>query len=464
MATISVLHISFSYDGVRDLFSDLSCSISAGSHIAIIGDNGCGKTTLLKLLAGQLKPDAGRIVINGCCKLLSQFNINQNKSGGQSQMDAIAAVFNSNADILLLDEPTNNLDNNARREFYKKLHSYFGTVVIVSHDRQLLNSMDALMELHDGKLNVYGGNYDFYCQTRANQQRKLAQRYSDLQRDTARLNQTRIAAQSMCHKHESKQAKEKANKSNGSKLVANSLRGKSQETESKRRKLIQQKLAVNAAAMQELSTQMRGDRIKIPLICQDTVCGKDVVIINDMSFRYDGGEFVFKDFDLHIRSGERIHLMGANGSGKTTLLKLICGTLVPVSGTVRVMGRVAYLDQNMALLNRDKSIVENIADIANVKIHDAHIVAANFGFRGDMSRRLVKNLSGGELLKATLAAVIGSGNQPDLLILDEPTNNLDIKSTIVLEDALHTYRGALLVVSHDQSFVQNICIENIVKI
>ncbi len=464
MAAISVQNISFSYDGACDLFSDLSCSIGQGAHIAIIGDNGCGKTTLLKLLAGEIQPDSGHIIVNGHCELLNQFNIKHNKSGGQSQMDAIASVFNSGADILLLDEPTNNLDDVARYGFYKKLHSYFGTVVIVSHDRDLLNNIDYIMELNNGKLSVYGGNYDFYCQTRANQQQKLTQRYSDLRTYTARLNQTRIAAQSMCHKHEAKQAKEKANKSNGSKLVANSLRGKSQETESKRRKLIQQKLAANMAAMQELSTKMRDDKIKIPLSCHDTVCGKDVVIINDMSFGYGGGEFIFKDFNLHIRSGEKIHLMGANGSGKTTLLKLICGTLAPVSGTVRVMGRVAYLDQNIALLNRDKSIVENIADIANIKIHDAHAVAANFGFRGDMSRRLVKNLSGGELLKATLAAVIGTDNQPDLLILDEPTNNLDIKSTIVLEDALHTYRGALLVVSHDKSFVQNIGVENIIKI
>ena len=114
----------------------------------------------------------------------------------------------------------------------------------------------------------------------------------------------------------------------------------------------------------------------------------------------------------------------------------------------------------MSLLNPDKSIVENIVECAGILPNDAHAIAANFGFRGDASRKLVKFLSGGELLKATLAAVIGTEQQPDLLILDEPTNNLDIKSTLILEDALNQYRGAILIVSHDEAFVNRLRIDS----
>ena len=155
-----------------------------------------------------------------------------------------------------------------------------------------------------------------------------------------------------------------------------------------------------------------------------------------------------------------MRLMGRNGSGKTTLLKLICGDLIPDSGTVRLFGKVAYLNQDLSLLDKQKTVVENIMNVAGVLKHDAHAIAANFGFRGDTSLKKVGVLSGGELLKATLAALLGGEVQPDLLILDEPTNNLEIKSIEILEDALNQYRGAILLVSHDEMFAKNINIDD----
>ena len=122
-------------------------------------------------------------------------------------------------------------------------------------------------------------------------------------------------------------------------------------------------------------------------------------------------------------------------------------------------GKIAYLNQDLSLLNKNKSIIENIMEISGCLKHDAHAIAANFGFRGDTSNRRVGTLSGGELLKATLASVLGGNNQPDLLILDEPTNNLEIKSISILENALNQYNGAILLVSHDNMFVKNIKID-----
>ncbi len=158
----------------------------------------------------------------------------------------------------------------------------------------------------------------------------------------------------------------------------------------------------------------------------------------------------------------RVRLTGKNGAGKSTLLKIICGKLYPQSGDIKTRGRIVYLDQDLSLLDCDKTVVENIMSISGVLKHDAHTIAANFGFRGDASKKKAGQLSGGELLKATLATILGSPQQPDLLILDEPTNNLDIKSISILEEALNQYRGAILLVSHDAMFAKNINIDRIV--
>ncbi|MBR4625658.1 MAG: ABC-F family ATP-binding cassette domain-containing protein, partial [Alphaproteobacteria bacterium] len=162
------------------------------------------------------------------------------------------------------------------------------------------------------------------------------------------------------------------------------------------------------------------------------------------------------NFDFTMYGGQRVRIVGKNGAGKSTLLKIICGELKPQSGVVKTFGKIAYINQDLSVLDKNKTVVENIMEISGCLKHDAHMIAANFGFRGDSSQQKCGTLSGGELLKATLAAILGGDSQPDLLILDEPTNNLEIKSISVLEDALNQYRGAILLVSHDEMFVKNI--------
>ena len=452
MKSISLLNISFAYSGTDDLFTDLSYSFSADKKVAIIGDNGAGKTTLLKIISGDLVADSGRVVRNATCNLLNQINADPAKSGGQSQQQALARAFNSDADILLLDEPTNNLDTTAHQDFFKRLFSYRGGAVIVSHQ------MDMLLELHNGKLSVFGGNYDFYVALKRQMQESIESKYTDAQKEIARLNATITKAQNTRQHHEAKQQKDKNNKSAGSKIAVNALKGKSQETEAKRRKLIQAKLNRQLESCVELSAQLRNDTIKVPLP-NAKVYDKEIVRLEKVCFSY-GEKSVLSDFNFTMRTGERVRIVGNNGAGKTTLLKLISGFLYPSAGYIKVSGKVAYLNQDLSLLNHDKSVVENITDYAGILQHNAHAIAANFGFRGDTSKKKVGVLSGGELLKATLAAVIGTEQQPDLLILDEPTNNLDIKSTMVLENALNQYRGAILIVSHDEVFVNRLRIDS----
>ena len=462
MKSISLLNISFAYSGSDDLFTELSYSFSADKKVAIIGDNGTGKTTLLNIIYGNILPNSGRVVNSATCYLLNQINIDECKSGGQSQQSALVDAFDSVADILLLDEPTNNLDSVARQDFFNSLFSYHGGAVIVSLDRELLNQMDVLLEVRNGKLYVFGGNYDFYIVQKRQMKEKLESKYTDAQKEIARLNAMIAKAQNTRQHHEAKQKKDKVNKSAGSKIAVNSLKGKSKETEAKRRKLIQKKLLSQKDISEDLSAQLRNDTIKITLP-NEKIYDKEIVRLENVCFSY-GEKSVLSDFNFTMRTGQRIRLVGDNGAGKTTLLKIISEKLQADSGYTKISGRIAYLNQDLSLLNPDKSVVENISEYAGILLHDAYAIAANFGFRGDASKKKVGFLSGGELLKANLAAVLGSKNQPDLLILDEPTNNLDIKSTMVLEDALNQYRGAILIVSHDSVFINNLNINGTVKI
>lgn len=460
MALISLSNVSFGYND-NDLLDSASIAFNDNEHVAIVGDNGSGKTTLLRLLAGDLLPDSGAVTKNASVYMLSQINVSDSKSGGEQQMFALMRAFESSADILLLDEPTNNLDADAKQVFFNRLNTYPNGVVIVSHDRELLQQMDKIIELHNGQLKVYGGNYDFYLEQKKIESDNIYSKYTNAQKSIARLNNTITVAQNTRQHHEFKQQKE-INSSRRSRLEQNALKGKSQETEAKKRAIIQKKLVEQISIQQSLSEQMRNETIKIPMP-NKPFYSKELINISGLYYSY-GDKIIFQDFEFTMYGKSRIRLVGKNGSGKSTLLKIICGELKPDSGTVKTFGKIAYVNQDLSILDKNKTIVENIMEISGCLKHDAHAIAANFGFRGDASQQCVGTLSGGELLKATLAAVLGSSEQPDLLMLDEPTNNLEIKSIGILEDALNQYRGAILLVSHDNMFVKNISIDTEIHI
>lgn len=462
MAFISLSDVYFGYDADNVLLDGVSAVFNDSERVAIVGDNGSGKSTLVRLMTGDLSPDRGTVLRNATVHTVGQINASESKSGGESQAYVLARAFDSRAEILLLDEPTNNLDTDAREKFFNDLASYPFGVVMVSHDRELLQQVDKIIEVSNGKIRAFGGNYDFWIAQKRAEQMSVQSKYVDAGKEIARLTGTLNVAQNTRQHHDAKQRKDKSNRASGSRIEANALKGKSQETEAKRRAIIQKKLDAQIAVRQGLSESMRDEKIKIP-VPNKAFYSKELVRVSDLGFAY-GDKQIFDNFDFVMYGATRVRLCGKNGAGKTTLLKLICGKLQPQYGVIQTFGKIAYLNQDLSVLDKTKSVVENIMDVAGVMKHDAHAIAANFGFRGDLSKKLVGVLSGGELLKATLAAVLGGTEQPDLLILDEPTNNLELKSIEILEDALNQYRGAILLVSHDEMFAKNINVDNIVRL
>lgn len=449
MKSISLLNVSFSF-GQDYLFYDLSISFNDKSKVAVIGENAVGKSTLLKLLSNKLEVSSGKIISNASTYLLNQINISDNKSGGEQQLIELNKAFASDADILLLDEPTNNLDSYSKKEFFNLLKNWNKGIVLVSHDRELLNKIDYIYELKDKTIKTFGGNYNFYLYQKELEEKNFIKQHSNAVNTIKDLRKSFNMVQKIKHEKESKTSPKSI-----------TFKARTLEIESENKKKINKKIQKNIELKNTISEKLSEDKIKIPLP-KNLFSNKELINIEHLYFGYD--KDIFNDFNLNILGNERVHLKGRNGTGKTTLIKIIMGIIKPRQAKIKLTENIIYLNQDLSLLNKNKSIIDNIIDFSNITINEAHRIAANFGFNSILSKKIVSNLSGGELLKAHLATIIGSKNQPELIILDEPTNNLDIKSIEVLEDTLNQYKGAILIVSHDETFINNININKVIDL
>ncbi|OPY98999.1 ABC transporter [Bradyrhizobium sacchari] len=515
-ASIILSNLSLSTPDGRPLLNNIDLTFAA-ERTGLVGRNGVGKTTLLASILGEDVPRSGRVLISGTIGLLRQdvrvlagatvadlFGVRQTLallrraargdasadeiaaidwtlearleaalarvgfdlapdtelsclSGGQITRVRLAALVFAEPDFLLLDEPTNNLDRDGRKAVTDLLATWRGGAIVVSHDRDLLDTMDAIVELTSLGAARYGGNWSSF---RARKAVELAAVRHDLAHAERRLSEIDSKAQEIAEKKARKDSggRKKRAKGDMPRILAGARRDRSEDTGGRDAQIAERR---RAEAHEAVDTARRRIEILQPLSVKlpatNLPAGREVLSLDRISAGYPPEPPVLRDLSLAIVGPERVALVGPNGSGKTTLLKLVAGELRPLAGTVRVRPDFALFDQKVSLLDPGISILENFGRLnPKAGANECHAALARFMFRADAALQIVGHLSGGQMFRAGLACVLGGQMPPSLLVLDEPTNHLDIASIEAVESGLRAYDGALLVVSHDEAFLQAI--------
>ncbi|MBN9303993.1 MAG: ABC transporter [Devosia sp. 67-54] len=515
MPSIQLQSLSLQTPDGRDLLQNLDLSFGA-ERTGIVGRNGTGKTTLLRVIAGELVPKAGGIAVDGRLGLLRQAvraddaNVAEalgvtgalaclaridagagipddfeaadwtlaarigealaqtglppldlgrgvdTLSGGQRTRLSLAALLLEQPDILLLDEPTNNLDADGRAAVAELLRTWTGGALVVSHDRALLREVDRILELTSVGARLYGGNWDAY---RERQALDLAAAEHDLAIAGRQLAEIDRKAQERSERKARADSRGKARGARGDlpRIVAGARKRAAETTSGTQSRLAGRQHAEATSALADAGARIEIlQPLTVTLESTRLPPGRIVLQIENLTGG-PGDKPIIRTLSLSIAGPERIALTGPNGAGKTTLLRLATGALAPLSGSVRVTPRHALLDQQMALLDPAKTLRANYLRLNPGDSENACRAAlARFMFRADAALRHVGELSGGEMLRAGLAVTIGATRPPELLILDEPTNHLDIHAIAAVESGLSAYDGALLVVSHDREFLDAI--------
>lgn len=515
-ASIILSNLSLSTPDGRSLLSNIDLTFAA-ERTGLVGRNGVGKTTLLASILGEHAPQSGRVLVNGTIGLLRQdvqvpegatvadlFGARQalelmrraergdasaddiatidwtlearleaalarlgfdpspdtelsRLSGGQITRVRLAALAFAEPDFLLLDEPTNNLDQDGRRAVTDLLAAWRGGAIVISHDRNLLETMDAIVELTSLGVTRYGGNWSSF---RAQKAVALTAVRHDLAHAERHLAEIDGKAQEAAERKARKDSggRKKRAKGDMPRILAGARKDRSEDTGGKTAQIAERR---RADAVEAVDTARRRIEILQPLSVKlpatNLPAGREVLWLDGVSAGYSPERPILSNLSLTIVGPERVALAGPNGSGKTTLLKLIAGELRPFVGTVRVRPDFALFDQKVSLLDPAISIRENFQRLnPKAGANECHAALARFKFRADAALQIAGSLSGGQMFRAGLACVLGGSAPPSLLILDEPTNHLDIESIEAVEAGLRAYDGALLVVSHDEAFLEAI--------
>jgi ATPase subunit of ABC transporter with duplicated ATPase domains len=329
--------------------------------------------------------------------------------------------------------------------------------IVVSHDRALLRDMDRIVELSALGVRMYGGNYDLYAE-RKSAERANAARELDLAKAEAKATERRIQASvERQQKRDSRGARARA-RNDQPKILLDGKRDRSERTAGAlgQRAERQRQEAAELLASAEAEVE-RVETLALRLPSTGLPAGRAVLAFENVDFAYPDQPATIRQLNLTITGPERIALVGVNGAGKSTLLRLAAGRLEPTGGRIQRPVASAMLGQSVEFLDPTLSIVENFRRFnPDASLNHAHMVLARFLYRNQAALKPVHALSGGEMLRAGLACVLGGATPPGLLILDEPTNHLDFDSIAAIEAALREFDGALLVASHDEDFLEAI--------
>ncbi len=523
MSSITFDRVAAKTPGDRTLFEGLTLAIG-DERVGLVGRNGAGKSTLLHLIAGRGEPSSGSISITGrvgelaqrwpddtitlaealgvadglarlarlergegseedmaeadwmlehrISETLAKVDLPERDltrtikgfSGGERTRIAIARLWLEAPDILLLDEPTNNLDASGRAAILALIDEWRGAAFVASHDRNLLEHVDRIVELTPIGVTVFGGGWSAFAAAR--EARRAA---AEGALDKAETDLRRVKDQVQLQR-EMKQRKDAAGKAGRfaagqSKMMLDFKQDRAEASQGAANRLADRQLTEANEALDKAKAQFE---VIVPLnIVAPSVnlpSQKLVLQFEDVTAEA-GGRVLFGPLTFKVTGPERIHVVGSNGAGKSTLLKLITGQRAPASGSIRRLdGRIAMLDQHAETLDADRTLLENMR-AANPELDDnaAYAGLARFAFRNKKAHQVVATLSGGERLRAEMACLLAATEPPQLLLLDEPTNHLDIDSIELIEAAMRAYDGALIVVSHDPAFIEAIgCTREIV--
>jgi len=517
-SAITLRELTFEWpDGVVAL-SGVSGTINAG-RTGLVGRNGAGKSTLLRLIAGLLRPASGQIDVSGEVGYLPQtLTLRQDAtiaellgidatvaairaieagdaderhfdtigddwdiearagealdqlgfsaadldrrvaevSGGEAMLIAITGLRVRRTPITLLDEPTNNLDRPTRAKLAEFVDKWPGTLVVVSHDLELLEYMENTTELYGGMLSTYGGRYSAWKEHQEQEQAAALQAARSAQQALKVEKRQRVEAETKLARRE-RTAKKTQQHGGIPKILAGNRASKAQASAGAMRSTLDDKVQSAQAAVDAADARVRQEEhINLVLPDPDVPRGRRIAELYD------------NDRTVVIQGPERVALVGANGSGKSTLISQLVNGMAATPG--RPHGKlltdlVGYLPQRLDGLDDDASALANVQALApQTPVGTIRNQLARLLLRGDSPDRPVRTLSGGERFRVSLARLLLAEPPAQLLVLDEPTNNLDLTSVEQLAEALDAYRGALLVVSHDFAFLERIGVDTVVEL
>jgi ATPase subunit of ABC transporter with duplicated ATPase domains len=509
----------------KPLFENLTLAFGA-ERTGLVGRNGVGKSTLVRLILGELQPSGGAVTVRGRLGVLRQalvpptgasvadlmgvagplarlrrIEAGQGReddlaeadwtlearlsaaladvglaglelarpaaslSGGEVTRASLAGLLAADPDLMILDEPTNNLDADARELVAEVLGRWAGGAIVVSHDRTLLRRMDRIVELSSLGAEVYGGAYDLYAARKAEAEAAAARGLADAQKAAVRVaREVQVAAERKARRDA---AGKRARARGDAPKILLDARAERAEASGRRGQRLAERLKTDAAeAVAAADARVeRVRRLAFELPPSGLAAGKTALALEDVGFGWPGGRPLLRGLSLRVTGPERVAVSGPNGAGKTTLIRLAAGELQPTAGRIVRGAAAAFLDQQTARLGDDASLVAAFRRLNPAASENAARAAlARFLFRNAAADKPVAALSGGERLRAALACVLMGERPPQLLILDEPSNHLDLESIEAVEAALRGYDGALLVVSHDRAFLEAIGIEREVRL
>lgn len=531
--SIVINNLTYTHPDGEELFRNINISIAKGEKVSLVGDNGTGKSTLLKLLMGQRKQDKGDIFVSEMPYYVPQHsgeydNITlADALGVKEKLDALHAILNGNVteenlaaladdweieeriwyafqfweiehqslsaemrslsggektkifltsvlihhpDIILLDEPSNHLDYVSRQILYDFISNSRSTILIVSHDRELLNLVDMTIEISRRSVELYGGNYDFYKNMKEIEAQATQ---TELDNKLQTLKRTQQNAKTMMEQRQKQEIRGKVQKQKSGipRIAMGRLKNKAEQSSAKFRQEQAEKVIQASNELDEIKEQLRSQRsLNLSIGYSGLHQGKVLVKADSINYSFsgkDGEELWQSPLSFQVSSGERVEIKGNNGSGKTTLLQLILRKLSATTGALYTADfNYILLDQEYSIIDAKKTVFEQISQYNERNLTEQEIKDYLFHHRFPYSSwdKSCNSLSGGEKMKLVLCCMIVSNHQPDLLILDEPTNNLDIHSQEILLQTVRNFQGTILVISHDKHFLESINIDRIIEV